>query len=87
MDNKNLTFDDTLTVEQFKSRMMVDKIEVKRNPKTNLLFFTFGAKTGAVAVKGIPQKPMLSYVTTPEGSSFWLLHEEGTGGAPTLATF
>lgn len=87
MDNKNLTFNDTLTVEQFKSRMMVDKIEVKRNPKTNNLFFTFGTKTGAVAVKGIPQRPMLSNVTTAEGESFWLLHEEGTGGAPTLAAF
>ena len=87
MDNKNLTFNETLTVEQFKRATGVDKIEVKRNPKTNLLFFTFGAKTGAVAVKGIPQKPMLSNVTTAEGSSFWLLHEEGIGGAPTLATF
>ena len=84
---KNLVFNDTLTVEQFKSRMMVDKIQVKKNPKTNKLFFTFGSKTGAVAVKGIPAHPMVSNVEAPDGTSFWLLHEEGQGGAPTLAEF
>ena len=84
---KNLVFNDTLTVEQFKSRMMVDKISVKKNPKTNKLFFTYGAKTGAVAVKGIPAHPMVSNVEAPDGTSFWLLHEEGQGGAPTLAEF
>ena len=82
-----LSFNETLTVEQFKSQMMVSRIEVKKNPRTGKLFFTFGSKTGAVAVKGIPSNPMLSNVTTPEGDSFWLLHEEGQGGAPTLATF
>lgn len=86
MDNQ-LHFIDTLTVEQFKSRMMVDKIQVKKNPKNNKLFFTFGAKTGAVAVKGIPAHPMVSIVEAPDGTSFWLLHEEGQGGAPTLAEF
>ena len=83
----NLTFGDTLTVEQFKARMLVSRINVKKNLKTGKLFFTYGAKTGAVAVKGIPQHPMLSNVTGSDGSSFWLLHEEGQGGAPTLASF
>ena len=86
MDNQ-LHFIETMTVEQFKSRMMVDKLQVKQNPKTNKLFFTFGAKTGAVAVKGIPTHPMISEVEAPDGSSFFLLHEEGTGGAPVLAEF
>lgn len=84
---KNLIFNDTLTVEQFKSATNVSRIDVKRNPKTGKLFFTYGAKTGAVAVKGIPAHPMLSNVTTPEGNTFWLLHEEGQGGAPVLASF
>ena len=84
---KNLTFNETLTVEQFKREMAVSRIDVKKNPKTNKLFFTYGAKTGAVAVKGIPQHPMLSYVTASDGSNFWLLHEEGQGGAPVLASF
>ena len=84
---RNLTFNETLTVEQFKAAMNVSRIDVKQNPKTNKLFFTYGAKTGAVAVKGIPQHPMLSNVTGSDGSSFWLLHEEGQGGAPVLASF
>lgn len=87
MSANKLTFNDTLTVEQFKAQMHVDHIDVKQNPKTGKLFFTFGAKTGAVAVKGIPAKPMLSNVTGDDGSSFWLLHEEGQGGAPVLASF
>lgn len=84
---KNLVFNDTLTVEQFKSQMNVSHIDVKKNPHTGKLFFTYGAKTGAVAVKGIPAHPMLSNVTGSDGSSFWLLHEEGQGGAPVLASF
>ena len=84
---KNLVFNDTLTVEQFKAQMNVSRIDVKKNPKTGKLFFTYGAKTGAVAIKGIPAHPMLSYVTGSDGSSFWLLHEEGQGGAPVLASF
>ena len=83
----NLVFNETLTVEQFKAEQRVSKIEVKKNPKTGKLFFTYGAKTGAVAVKGIPQHPMLSNVTGNDGSNFWLLHEEGQGGALVLATF
>ena len=84
---KNLIFNDTLTVEQFKAAMNVSRIDVKKNPKTGKLFFTYGAKTGAVAVKGITVKPMLSNVTGSDGSSFWLLHEEGQGGALKLASF
>ena len=86
MDNQ-LHFIETVTVEQFKAAQRVDKIQVKQNPKTHKLFFTFGSKTGAVAVKGIPAHPMVSKVEAPDGTTFWLLHEEGTGGAPVLVTF
>ena len=99
METGKLTFGDTLTVEQFKNRMKVSRILIKKNPKTGTLFFTYGAKTGAVAKKGIPQHPMFSAVC-PEGgildyahagerecSTFWLLHDEGQGGAPVLASF
>lgn len=91
MEN-NLIFEDTLTVEQFKAKMNVSRIDVKKNPKTGKLFFTYGAKAGAVAVKGIPAHPMFSFVKgdptpmNPDGT-FWLLHEEGQGGAPVLASF
>ena len=83
----NLVFNETLTVEQFKSKVNVSVIKVKKNPKTGKLFFTYGSKTGAVAVKGIPTHPMISDVTGSDGSNFYLLHEEGQGGAPTLAEF
>ena len=83
----DLQFNETLTVEQFKAQMNVSRIDVKKNPKTGKLFFTYGAKIGAVAVKGVPAHPMLSNVTGSDGESFWLLHEEGQGGAPTIATF
>ena len=83
---ESLKFLRTLTVEQFKSEQLVDRLLIKKNPKTGLLFFSFGAATGAVSSKGIPKFPMVSAVETPEGKSFWLLHEEGQG-APTIAEF
>lgn len=111
----NLHFFNTRTVEQLKAEEHISRIDVKNNSNTNKLFFTYGAKTGAVAVKGIPQHPMFSIVhpdldrePTPEeayyiGRSvelngkrvadprangyFMLLHEEGQGGAPVLASF
>lgn len=83
---ESLKFLRTLTVEQFKSEQLVDRLLIKKNPKTDKLFFSFGAETGAVASKGVPKFPMLSEVTTPEGECFWLLHEEGQG-APTIAEF
>lgn len=83
--DRNLVFAETLTVEQFKHENLVPKLEVKKNPKTGKLFFTYGGKTGAVASAGIPEKPMVSKVVTPEGESFWLLHNEGRG-AEVLAT-
>ena len=81
----DLIFNETLTVEQFKAKELVSRIDVKKNPKTGKLFFTYGSKAGAVAIKGIPSKPMVSSVTGQDGT-FYLLHEEGTG-APTIATF
>ena len=80
------SWNETLTVEQFKAKELVSRIDVKKNPKTGKLFFTYGAKTGAVAIKGVPNRPMISNVTGQDGSTFYLLHEEGQG-AETIATF
>ena len=93
-----LTFGETLTVEQFKDFTKVSRVDVKKNPLTGKLFFSYGSKVGAVSEKGVPKRPMFSAVC-PEGetldirnagqkgcSTFWLLHEEGQG-APTLASF
>lgn len=84
---EQLKFNETLTVEQFKAKHNVSRIDVKQNSHTGKLFFTYGSKTGAVASKGIPGNPMISSVTGSDGMSFWLLHEEGQGGAPVLASF
>ena len=86
MDN-NLKFINTLTVEQFKAQQLVQEIQVRQNPRTSKLFFTYGSKTGAVSAKGIPTHPMISLVEDNEGAQFYLLHEEGQGGAPVLAKF
>ena len=111
----NLNFIKTRTVEQFKDADKVERIDVKQNSTTNKLFIAYGAKTGAVSLKGIPTHPMLSLVNpdidrepTEEESLyigvnikvngksvshpkangfFWLLHEEGQGGAPVVASF
>lgn len=83
----DLKFISTQTVEQFKKAQGVDSIKVRQNPHTSKLFFTFGAQTGAVSAKGIPTNPMISEVSGADGICFFLLHEEGTGGAPVLAEF
>lgn len=111
----NLNFIKTRTVEQFKDAEKVSCIDVHQSSTTNKLFLTYGAKIGAVALKGIPTHPMLSLVNpnidrepTAEESLyigvtikvdgrtvshpkangfFWLLHEEGQGGAPVVASF
>lgn len=91
MAEKNLEFLETLTIEQFKEQMKVSRIDVKQNPKTGNVFFSYGAQVGAVSAKGIPNNPMISHVKgdpTSENPSgeFWLLHEEGRG-VPVLASF
>lgn len=99
MANGKLNFGIKLTIEQFKRETMVNRIDVKRNPQSGKLFFTYGGMCGAVAVKGVPANPMISAVC-PEGeeldmkhigqrgcNTFWLLHEEGEGPAPTIASF
>lgn len=87
MAENDLTFLDTWTIEEFKEKMNVSTLKVKRSPKTSKLFFTYGREVGAVASKGIPEpeKAVVSKVLGIEGNEFYLLHEEGEG-APTLAT-
>lgn len=82
----NLTFINTQTIEQFKDEQKISKVSVKQNPHTGKLFFVYGAETGAVAVKGIPEHPMISLVQGEKGEPFYLLHEEAQG-APTIAEF
>lgn len=80
----------TMTVEEFKSKMGVNKIEVKQNPYTGKCFFVYGIETGAVSEKfinGEITNPVISQVCSPDtGDMFYMLHQKGDGGAPTLAT-
>ena len=92
MERGNLTFLKTLTVEQFKREKGVTEIEVLQNNKEGgKIFMAFGSETGAVATKGIPEKPMVSLVQgevterNPDGK-FWMLHEKGVGAATVLNT-
>ena len=85
-----LHFVETLSIEDFKAQHNVDKIEVKQNPHTGKVFFTFGIETGAVSdkfSKGEITCPVISQVCSPEtGDIFFMLHQKGEGGAPVLAT-
>ena len=85
---------ETLTIEQFKAKMNVSKLDVKRNPKTGKIFFSFGTKTGAVTTKcplaELKNGAFVSLMPAdPENGhpdEVWLLHKEGQG-AEVLATF
>jgi hypothetical protein len=81
----DLKFIETLTVNQFKAKMNVERLDIKKNPHTGKLFFSYGAKVGAVSAKGIPSKPMVSEVCGEDGETFYLLHNEGEGAA-TIAS-
>lgn len=85
---------ETLTIEQFKAKMNVSKIEVKKSPKTGKIFFTYGSKTGAVTnacsldelAKGAFISRMPADPANGHDEEVWLLHKEGKG-AEVLATF
>ena len=70
---------ETLTVEQFKERMSVPRIYVKKNINTGLLYFICNNNImGEVRVNGIPKHPMISKFIVPYYSkACWVLHEEG----------
>ena len=95
MEERNLEFQQSYTVEQFKAMQNTSEIKVKKNQETGKLFFTWGPsreQTGAVAKAGVPKNPVISRVKgdptekNPSGV-FFMLHEEGNGGAPVIATF
>ena len=87
---EKLKFLETMTVEEFKSKMGVNKIEVKQNPYTGKCFFVYGIETGAVSEKfinGEITNPVISQVCSPDtGDMFYMLHQKGDGVAPTLST-
>ena len=86
---EKLKFIETLSVAEFKAQQGVEKIEIKQNPKTGKCFFVYGIETGSVSEKfnrGELNDPVISKVVSPEdGDMFYMLHQRGEGGAPTLA--
>ena len=65
----------TYTAEEFKTKFHCTRIDVKKG-KDNKLYFCYGCNIGFVAVKGIPQTPVISIVTNSAGKVFPLLHEK-----------
>lgn len=93
---QNLDFLRTLTVEQFKDELKVNKLQIKQAAGSSKYFFQYGGATGAVATQNhsleeVLKNPMVSYVKgeptdqNPDGK-FWMLHMEGNGGATVLVT-
>lgn len=79
-----------MSVAEFKALQQVEKIEIKRNEHTGKCFFVYGFETGACSKKvetGDLTMPVISEVCSAEtGDMFFLLHQQGEGGATTLAT-
>ena len=86
----SLKFIETMSVADFKTKLGVGRIDVKQNPNTGNCFFVYACATGAVRerfLKGDITKPVISQVCSPEtGDMFYMLHQQGDGGAPTLVT-
>jgi hypothetical protein len=87
---ESLKFLETLSIEEFKAKNGVVRIDVKQNPQTGKCFFVYGCETGAVSEKFLSGKittPVISQVCSADtGDMFYLLHQRGEGGAMTLAT-
>lgn len=71
-----LTYIATYTVEDFKQLTNCTRIFVRKERKTNQLYFTYGANIGAVALIGMPQEPVVSFVCNSNGRIFALLTEK-----------
>ena len=86
----SLKFIETMSIAEFKTKMGVGRIDVKQNPNTGKCFFVYGCETGAVSERFLKvdnTKPVNTQVCSPEtGDMFYMLHQQGDGGVPTLAT-
>ena len=87
---KNLEFLNSWTVENFAKKQGTDMIEVLFNNKTNCLFFTYGPgkhDCGKVTKAKITKPIISEVVDTTTGEQFFLLHNEGEGGATSVMKF
>jgi hypothetical protein len=78
----NLEFLRTESVEDFKKRQGISKINIEYNPETGKHLFLFAGKIGAVTSKFNPEKGLkdavVSEVIGRDGKPFHLLHENGS---------
>jgi len=79
---------ETLTIEQFKEKMSITRINVKKNINTGFLYFECDNNIeGEVMIEQIPKHPMISKFVLLNSKTHWLLHEEGEIQAPIIADF
>lgn len=70
-----LKYIQTYSIDEFKSIFNCSRLFIKKDPKLNILFFTYGCNIGFVAVNGIPKSPVVSIVVNSSGKIFPLLLE------------
>ena len=76
---------ETLTIEQFKEKMAITSINVKKNVNTGFLYFECDKDIeGEVMIEQIPKQPMMSKFVLLNSKTHWLLHEEGEIQTPTI---
>lgn len=69
---------ETLTIEQFKEKMSITRIDVKKDSNTGLVYFECGRDIkGEVMLNQIPKNPMMSKFVLSNSKVYWLLHENG----------
>ncbi|MFA4181993.1 WG repeat-containing protein [Xylanibacter rodentium] len=78
-----LSYIATYSVEEFKIKFHCSRIYVKKG-KDNMLYFCYGCNVGFVALKGIPQNPVISIVINSAGKIFPLLHTKEDTGKTTF---
>lgn len=93
MQERNLEFMETVTIEQFKAAAKCALISVITSPKTGKHFMVneAGASLGAVATKVAQEGPTKPLVISKvqdkdEQKPFFMLHFKGEGGSTPLFT-
>lgn len=81
-----LSYIATYTAEEFKTKFHCTRIDVKKG-KDDKLYFCYGCNIGFVALKGIPQNPVISIVVNSAGKVFPLLHEKEDIGKTSFEEF
>lgn len=76
----------TYTPKKIKELFGVSKIEVKKETKSNRLYFSLSTIIGEVACKGIPKEPVISIVSNYNGKIFPLMHEARDIGCKSYVT-